>query len=60
MFGPAGTGRSSLLRYTVDAATDFRVLRVTGVESEMAFGFAGVHQLLRPLVSAMSRGPGTQ
>jgi DNA-binding NarL/FixJ family response regulator len=51
--GPVGIGKSSLLRYTVDTASDFRVLHVTGVESEMAFGFAGVHQLVLPLVSAV-------
>ncbi len=58
--GPAGIGKSSLLRHTVDAASDFQVLHVTGVESEMAFGFAGVHQLVLPLVSAFEALPDPQ
>lgn len=58
--GAAGIGKSSLLRYTVDAASDFGVLHVAGVESEMGFGFAGVHQLVLPLVSAVDTLPGPQ
>ncbi len=58
--GPAGVGKSSLLRYAVDAAGGFRILKVAGVESEMAFGFAGVHQLVLPLVGAVDALPDPQ
>ena len=58
--GPVGIGKSSLLRYALDAAGGFRAVHVTGVESEMAFGFAGVHQLVVPFVSAVSALPGPQ
>ena len=44
--GPPGIGKSALVQYAIDSASGFRVLRVTGVESEMAFGYAGVHQLV--------------
>ena len=47
--GPPGIGKSALLQYAIDSASAFRVLRVTGVESEMAFGYAGVHQLVLPM-----------
>jgi DNA-binding CsgD family transcriptional regulator len=58
--GPAGIGKSSLIRYALDTASDFRVLHVTGIQSEMAFAFAGVHQLVLPLVSAMTGLPDPQ
>ncbi len=48
--GPPGIGKSALLQDSVEAAPRFRVLRVTGVESEMAFGHAGLHQLVHPIL----------
>jgi DNA-binding CsgD family transcriptional regulator len=48
--GPPGIGKSALVRHATEAASGFRVLRVTGVESEMAFDFAGVDQLVRPIL----------
>lgn len=60
LVGAAGIGKSSLLRYAVDSATEFRLLQVTGVESEMAFGFAGVHQLVLPFAGAAGTLPGPQ
>lgn len=58
--GPAGIGKSSLLHYALDQAAGFRVLQVRGVESEMAFGYAGVHQLVLPLEDAVEVLPGPQ
>ena len=43
--GPAGIGKSALVDYAVDVASDFRVVRIVGVESEMTFGYTAVHQL---------------
>jgi DNA-binding NarL/FixJ family response regulator len=47
--GPPGIGKSALVRYAIDVASGFRLVRIAGVESEMAFGYAGVHQLVLPL-----------
>jgi hypothetical protein len=43
--GEPGVGKSALLRYLSDSATDLRVERALGVESEMELPFAGLHQL---------------
>ena len=51
--GPPGIGKSTLVQYAIDSASGFRVLRVTGVESEMAFGYAGVHQLVLPILDGL-------
>ena len=58
--GPAGIGKSALLQYAIDQARDFRVVRVTGVESEMAFDYAGVHQVVLPLIDCLEQLPGLQ
>ena len=55
--GPAGIGKSALLQYAIDKARDFRVVRVTGVESEMAFDYAGVHQVVLPLIDCFGTAP---
>lgn len=58
--GPAGIGKSALVQYAVDAASGFRVLRIAGVESEMAFAYAGVHQLVLPIRDCIGRLPEPQ
>ena len=58
--GPAGIGKSALVQYAVDVASDFRVIRVLGVESEMAFGYAAVHLLALPLLDHVERLPEPQ
>jgi DNA-binding CsgD family transcriptional regulator len=45
--GEAGVGKTALLDYVVGRASDCRLARVAGVESEMGFAFAGLMQLLR-------------
>jgi DNA-binding CsgD family transcriptional regulator len=47
--GEAGIGKSALLQHLVGAASGFRVLHATGVESEMELPFAALHQLCAPL-----------
>jgi DNA-binding CsgD family transcriptional regulator len=47
--GEAGVGKSSLLDYVAEHASECRVARIAGVESEMELAFAGLHQLCMPL-----------
>ena len=58
--GEAGIGKSALLQYVVEAATDFTVLRAAGVESEMELAFAGLQQLCVPVLSRIDRLPDPQ
>jgi len=46
--GGAGVGKTVLLEYAIDAASDLRVTSVTGVQSEITMEFAALHQLLVP------------
>jgi DNA-binding CsgD family transcriptional regulator len=55
--GEAGIGKTTLLAYTEDAAADLRVIRITGVESEMELGFAGLHRLLIPFLDGIEKLP---
>ena len=57
--GAPGIGKSALLDDL--AATDgFRVLRAQGLESEFPLAFAGVHQLLLPLLPLLDTLPAPQ
>ncbi|MEV4410273.1 AAA family ATPase [Actinoplanes sp. NPDC049598] len=60
--GDAGIGKSSLLIAAVTVSTSMgrEVLRTTGVEAEAELPFAGLHQLLRPLMAAVDHLPITQ
>ena len=58
LVGPPGIGKSTVLEYALHAAGDMSVCRVTGVESEMALGFGGVHQLVAPLLAGLAELPG--
>ena len=48
--GEAGIGKTALLEYLVESASDLTVARATGVESEMELAFASLHQLCAPLL----------
>ena len=56
----AGVGKTALLEYAVASASDLRVLRAVGVESEMELAFAALHQLCAPLLDRLDRLPGPQ
>src|SRR6185436_898673 len=56
----AGVGKTALLDYAVGSATDLRVVRVVGVESEMELAFASLHQLCAPMLGRLRRLPAPQ
>jgi hypothetical protein len=60
--GPAGIGKSSLLAIARDAGTaaGMRVLAAKGVRNESGLAFAGLHQLIRPLLSRLTQLPDEQ
>ena len=55
--GEPGIGKSRLLRHAVAVAHEsgIGVLSTTGVQSEARIGFAGLHQLLRPVRARAER-----
>jgi DNA-binding CsgD family transcriptional regulator len=62
VLGEAGTGKTVLLADAAGRArmAGTRVLSVTGRESESRLAFAGLHQLLRPVLASASGLPGRQ
>src|SRR5262249_51580450 len=58
--GDAGVGKTELLKYLVDCAAGFRVIRATGVQSEMELAFAGLHQLWAGVPDRVDRLPEPQ
>jgi DNA-binding CsgD family transcriptional regulator len=58
--GEVGVGKTALLDWAAGMAGDMQVTRVAGVESEMDLGFAGLHQLLVPLLGGLDRLPAPQ
>jgi hypothetical protein len=53
MRGEPGIGKTALLDYLVEAASGFRVVRASGVESEMELPFAGLHELCAPMLGRL-------
>jgi DNA-binding CsgD family transcriptional regulator len=62
LHGEAGIGKSSLLKAAIDAASarDLGVLRTRGYESESDIPFAGLLELLTPLLPLRDRIPEVQ
>ena len=58
--GEAGVGKSALVEYLAAAAAGCRVVRASGVESEMELAFAGVHALCVPMLGRLKCLPGPQ
>src|ERR1700736_2217845 len=60
--GAAGIGKTSLLDVATSGARSrgYRVLTVTGLESEADLPFAGLHQLLQPVLPSAGALPGPQ
>jgi DNA-binding CsgD family transcriptional regulator len=58
--GEPGVGKTALLEYAVERASESRVVRAAGVQSEMELAFAGLHQLCAPMLDRLGRLPGPQ
>lgn len=60
MLGEPGVGKTALLDYAAGQALGCRVVRAAGVQSEMELAFAGLSQLLAPMLDHLERVPGPQ
>src|SRR3954462_810635 len=58
--GQPGIGKTALLEYAIDAASDLSVVRAAAVESEIELPFAGLHQLCVPLLDRLACLPAPQ
>ena len=58
--GEPGIGKSALLSYARQHAPLMLVLSAGGVEAESDLAFAGLHELLRPVLSYLNELPGIQ
>jgi DNA-binding CsgD family transcriptional regulator len=58
--GEPGVGKTALLEYLAAQASDCRVERAAGVQSEMEVAFAGLHQLCAPMLNRLGRLPDPQ
>jgi len=58
--GEPGVGKTALLEYLAGQASGCRVATAAGVQSEMELAFAGLHQLLAPMLDRLDRLPGPQ
>ena len=58
--GEAGVGKSALLEYVAERASGCRVARAAGVQSEMELAFAGLHQLIAPMLDRVNSLPAPQ
>jgi hypothetical protein len=58
--GDAGIGKTMLLDEAVARADGMVVLRASGVESEAELAFAGLHQVLLPLLELLPALPASQ
>src|SRR5918992_3879706 len=60
VYGDQGVGKTALLEYAVEVASEFRLARAVGVEGEMEFAFAALQQLCSPNLDLMERLPDPQ
>src|SRR5271156_6913866 len=58
--GEPGVGKTALLDFAIDAASDLTVLHAVGVESESELAFAALHQLCAPMLERLDALPGPQ
>ena len=55
LVGEPGIGKTALLDYAAAGATDFRVLRARGVQSEAELAFAALLEVCRPILGSVDR-----
>ena len=62
VLGEAGIGKSSILAAATDRAGELgmTVLAATGIQAETQLAFAGLHQLLRPIIGRLDALPPPQ
>src|SRR5579864_3250944 len=48
IYGEPGVGKTALLESGIEAGSDFRIARTSGVEGEMELAFAALQQLCSP------------
>src|SRR6201990_3757872 len=60
LHGEAGVGKTALLEFLATRASDCRVMRTAGVESEMELAFAALHQLCAPVLDLLEGLPAPQ
>jgi DNA-binding CsgD family transcriptional regulator len=60
LHGPPGIGKTALLRWTIAEAADFTLLRARGMESESDIPFAGLAELITPLLPHLDELPSVQ
>ena len=58
--GEAGVGKTALLDDAFESATDVRVVRAAGIESEMELPYAGLQQLCLSMLDHLQRLPPPQ
>ncbi|HTZ87711.1 MAG TPA: AAA family ATPase [Solirubrobacteraceae bacterium] len=58
--GEPGIGKTALLEYAAEQAGEMRMLRARGIESEAVIPFAGLAELLRPLLGSVDEIPAPQ
>jgi DNA-binding CsgD family transcriptional regulator len=58
--GEPGIGKTALLEHASESASEFRMLRAVGVESEMELAFAALHQVCAPVDDFVDRLPAPQ
>jgi predicted ATPase len=58
--GEPGVGKTALLDHLAGQAQGCRVVRTAGMQSEIEFAFAGLHQLLAPMLDKLEQLPGPQ
>jgi hypothetical protein len=58
--GEAGIGKTALLEWAAGQADGMRVLRATGIESELELSFSGLAELCLPLLGRLDEIPAPQ
>jgi DNA-binding CsgD family transcriptional regulator len=60
LHGEAGIGKTALMRWAIGHATGMRVLRARGIETESDIPFAGLGELVTPLIDRLDDIPEVQ